>query len=362
FFTRVKYKFPSDADDFYRYQAFYQSSGTNTRLEGVWFPCDGLVLYLDRGKRIGSIGVEPVYKIIFGWICKVSYTMSAKQLYNRQQQLPRQQQQQLSKQLETCKRFGSPIFVFISRHLQLVHPLSQSIQNLSQKFTKIMEGFQVMEPEYESQSLRQKRIPKIICHKIPDDKDPDEYINRFIGDAVSINWLYDIPPSISRFENEYDTEIQRIPQKLLIHEKKINLNDLQNGEPLQIHLATFNGKKIFMEEQPFYVDGKIWIPDYLLNGTNVSFWAGMRKKIITCLPANKRLETQKQRIGFQEKMEGGAETLSSAPQIRTLQQKTEASGTLSGKRGRQSISEKEQEPEKKKMTRRTSERLKNKKI
>ena len=255
FFARIKYRFPSDKLD--RFQAFYQSSGTNTGHKGTWFPCDGLVLRGNPNATMTQSDIKLTMLLQKGYISKPILTRSATR--NRSSTI-------------LSKRFGSPIFVFISRHLQFVHqfPLPES-SNLFQdlnEYSNIMRQLKATDPHYFGPAPAS--IPDMICHEIPRDQDPEMVMNRFIGDAISINWLYNIPSGISSFPDEY-YEMTKLMTK-----EPIDFNKIYNGQELRVPITTKLSEVIvpYMKLK----DDSIVIPDYIIDGHQLQNWKGLALK------------------------------------------------------------------------------------
>lgn len=255
FFTKVKYRFPGETID--RYQGFYQSSGHNSHNKGIWFPFDGMVARWNSTNN----------RIQRSWICKPMLLMSVVKCRN-----------------ELAQRFGTPIFVFISKHMQRVHPIpdSSNLWEIPQKFKTIMTTMKATHPEHTGQQTRRQTSQSIdtTCFIIAEETDHTIAVNKFIEDAISINWLYNIPGTISSFTDEYDKRT-----KIMIHRNKIDLKNLLEGNSIEIPL----NERIFMDFTPvlFMNDGNPLIPDYVVMGTSTGSWTGLAKKYQTLIHSEK---------------------------------------------------------------------------
>ena len=246
FFTKVKYRFPGEEID--RYQGFYQSSGHNSQNKGIWFPFDGIVARWNNNNN----------RIQRSWISKPMMLKSVSKCKN-----------------ELVQRFGTPIFVFISKNMQRVHPIpgSSNLWEIPQKFKSIMSAMKAGNPDHTGQQTRRKASQSLdtTCFIIDEDTDHTVAVNTFIEDAISINWLYNIPATISAFSDEYDART-----KIMIHKNKIDLKNLLEGNPIEIPL----NERIFIDFTPILLmnDGNSLIPDYVVTGTPTGFWTGLAKK------------------------------------------------------------------------------------
>jgi len=264
-FTKVRYRFPGER--VYRYQAFYRSSGAHSAEKGVWFPCDGIVMVLETPSRGGGIVRKRKAR---PWIVKVSQTQTARRripidaTYDAEMtRMPvgaTVQQKQVYvdhfsfpyRRREMARRYGSPILFVIALFLTCASS-SDVTSLLSQRDVEDMSSLLGARApiQYPPSCVEawecERRRPKPGVHQ-------DELINRFIGDALSINWLRDVPRAVSLYANEYDRE-----------KTHINLNDVLDMKAFVVYR---DWKRVLALDLP---DGRRIIPDFVLMSPSLRF-------------------------------------------------------------------------------------------
>lgn len=271
FFIKIRYKLPGDSSS--RYQVFYQNATTDARFDGTWFPVDGIVATLDLDTG----------RIHRNRIARVTHTKSAlgvrrKPDFHPPSSLFTPFQRKKSGEIRNIRTiaswFGSPIFVFISIHLQKINLLKgENLWENPLNCTKIMYYLgspvacpeSVVLPEY---SLLFFRFPV---------RRADEMINRFIETAISRNWLRDLPHEISAHRNEYESSVFTL-----------DLNDIVGGRSLDLPSVATPKRRLRYEGHIQLPNGMVMIPEVVLV-LDPSYWSEtiekMKKKIFSNLNA-----------------------------------------------------------------------------
>jgi len=215
-FIKVKYRFPEDRED--RYQTFYLSSGTNTGNQGsqVFFPCDGTVIQSANG-------------VVSPWIAKVTYTMS---VYNY-------------KKKDNEARFGTPYFAILSycmRYKQVSSNWWKHPRNLDTLLKKMLGKHSI-----DLSSLVPTVLPLQLIRIGKSIGNRDSLINRFIGMAISYNYLRDLPSTVSKYQDEYPSRSRyTLDYREILQELKYPLK--HNGKIIDHHILD-----IVMEDGTQYV-------------------------------------------------------------------------------------------------------------
>jgi len=222
FFTKVKYRLPRDTED--RFQAFYMSSGTNTSDIGrnVLFPCDGEVI---RYTFSSSPTPGPRKKEFSTWIAKLDHTQSSLSVVASTTKKKEKRKQETSIPLAKAvqgvkggeeafaKRFGTPYFIVLSycmRHASL-HPHPGQLWQLGSEAVEsllsiLQSPFSWKEVQENAMTMLAPQILRMQYVKLGVHKnhvDVGTIINRFIGNAISFNFLRSLPSSLSTFADEY---------------------------------------------------------------------------------------------------------------------------------------------------------------
>ena len=213
-FTKVKYRFPEEKE--FRYQAFYLSSGTNTGELGyhVFFPCDGYCIKLVKeGKR----------SIIQPWIIKLIQTKSVMEMDSSQVKN------------ELAKRFGTPYFAFLSYCMRYKSTVSNiwDDQSLSDILEILKSPFSVSDVK----TIQSKVIPFQLIRIGKSIGDRESLINQFIEDALSVNYLRQLPATLGHYKDEYPNRSHY----------QLNYKDILEGIPFDLyHSHRFKQPHILM--------------------------------------------------------------------------------------------------------------------
>jgi hypothetical protein len=85
--------------------------------------------------------------------------------------------------------------------------------------------------------------------------DEDEILNRFIGNALSLNWLRHLPPDVSLYTNEYDRE-----------DVVLDLNDILDFKPILLTKGKWATPRVLALQLK---DHRKVIPDFVLMSTSL---------------------------------------------------------------------------------------------
>ena len=292
FFTRVRYRFPGEAG--YRYQGFYQSSGYNTKQRGVWFPFDGIVVVDEASK-------PKTQRLMKNWIAKVVYTNSVKHL----------------KKSVLAKRFGCPLFVFISKHMENVHPVQRQTPfwNDITKFSNLMKELKAPHPRHtgDESKMKQKQLHVLHCVHAPAEIDYGIMVNRMIKNAVSVNWLYDIPSDISKYPDEYDKDL-----KDLVALNPLDLDSILDGSEILLP-GRF---KFTLKPVLIGTDGMLYIPDFIVSSRPVITWLTLHQYMQDLVSRNswQPLQAFQQQQQQQQQKKPAAAAAAAEPKKRKIQQ------------------------------------------
>lgn len=246
YFTKVRYQLPNDS--FYRYQGFYQNLLINTGYSGTWFPFDGIVCAID----------PETDTIIKNKIEHVSKTFSAQNIERHTDGDDVSLTPHTDNGLATVASwFGTPLFVIISMHMKLLNPTREkSLWSNSKNCSIIMKLLgskilcknQLIAPEYTFIFLKFPKLKTI------------EMINRFVATSLSRNWLYNLPSTLSSFENEYNMHaFFLIDLNGILDKKNFEMPSISTKSRIITtgHIDLPNGKTI-VPEYILYTDPLQW--------------------------------------------------------------------------------------------------------
>lgn len=126
-----------------------------------------------------------------------------------------------------------------------------------------MKDLKAPHPEHYGEETKTERQHRLHCVHAPPGTDYAMLVNQMIKDAVSINWLYDIPPGVSMYTDEYPQEI-----KSLVAINPINLESILDGSELLLPgRFKFTVKPILTG-----TDGALYIPEFIVSTVKLETW------------------------------------------------------------------------------------------